>query len=201
MTRGLYPAPENLCDLDPWEDPAVAGEFQSRARQEGTEFDAIALDYLVQAGSTVIAGRHSRCGYPVDAEIEAANGLRFLVLAHGNVGEGSAQPGLSRTDTLAKVGFRALMLHAKSAPPVIVVTSHLPQPNSVGARQLADLHAELGNYLADVVATTGDFAGFQRLRWLLCSTTTAPLERRRAPWWNPGHDLTLFDFLSEDSDA
>lgn len=200
MTRNLSAAPDDPGVTTAWEDPSVAGEFQSRARQEGTEFDAIALDYLEQAGSTVIAGRHSRHGYPVDAEIEAANGNRFVVLAHGNVGEGSAQPGLNRTDTLAKVGFRALMLHAKGAPRVIVATSHLPHPNGTGARQLADLHTELGSYLADVVATTGDFAGFRRLHWLF-NTTPAPTESRRAPWWTPGHDLTLFDFLSEETNA
>src|SRR4051794_18061009 len=111
-----------------YEDPeAVGGDFQSRARREGTEFDAIALDHLEAAGATVVRGRHHRRRYPIDAEIVAPNGGRFLVLAHGNLGTSSSRPGLQRADTLAKVGHRCLSLAWHREPPVIVISSHLPR--------------------------------------------------------------------------
>jgi hypothetical protein len=201
VTPQLFTVPNTL-STPAYEDVgAVSGEFQSRARREGTEFDAIALRHLADAGALVIQGRHKRSHYPVDAEVITPNGGRFLVLAHGNVGESSRQPGLVRSDTLAKVAHRAASLAWLGEPPVVVVTSHLPIPNSTCAHQLADLHTRLGTALIDVVATTGDLAGFRRLRWLF-TADPRPYQPRSAPWWNPGHDLTLFDFLDEgDSNA
>jgi hypothetical protein len=193
MTRPFHTAAEPA-EAPRYEDPAVADKFQSRARREGAEFDAIALDHLAASGAIVVKGQHHRHHYPVDAEILTPNGGRFLVLAHGNIGDSSRQPGLQRPDTLAKVAHRALMLAFAHEPPVIVVTSHLPKPDSTCAHQLADLHHQLGRSLADVVATTGDLGGFHRLQRLF-STETLPAVTKSAPWWNPGHDLTLFDVL------
>jgi hypothetical protein len=92
-------------------------QFQSRARREDGE-DALALDYLAAAGATVVKGQHHRHHYPVDAELLPAIGGRFVVLAHGNIGDSSRQPGLQRPDTLAKVAHRALMLAFHDEPPV-----------------------------------------------------------------------------------
>ncbi len=178
-----------------YEDPAVASEFQSRARREGSEYDAIALDYLEAAGATVIRPQHRRHAYPIDAEIAAPNGGRFLVLAHGNLGDSSRQPGLQRPDTLAKVASRTTAMAWHHEPPVIVVTSHLPKPHSTCAHQLADLHTHLGFGLADVVATTGDLPGYHRLRCLF-TCVPRPNSPAPAPWWNPGHDATLFDLMA-----
>jgi hypothetical protein len=125
-----------------WEEPAVAAEFQSRARRERGEFDAVALDYLESAGATVVRGAHHRHAWPVDAEVVAANGARFLVLAHGNIGTTSRQPGLERPDTLAKVASRVVAMAWHHEPAVVVVTPHLPKPNSACARQLADLRSK-----------------------------------------------------------
>ena len=58
---------------------AVATQFQSRARREGTEFDALALEYLESAGGRVVTGRHVCHHYPVDAEIVALTGQHYLV--------------------------------------------------------------------------------------------------------------------------
>ena len=81
-------------------------EFQSRARREGTEFDAIALEYVEDAGARVVQGRHFHHHHPVDAEIKAPTRRCFLLLAHGSIGDLSSRPGLQRTDTFAKVAHR-----------------------------------------------------------------------------------------------
>ena len=172
----------------------VATQFQSRARREGTEFDALALEYLESAGGRVVAGRHVRHHYPVDAEIMALTGEHYLVLAHGNIGDSSSRPGLQRTDTFAKVVQRVVGLSWHDQPPVVVVNSHLPLPRSTCAHQLADLYCHVGDSLADVVATTGDMPGFQRLSRLFRGDALPP-SLRTAPWHNPGHDITLLDLL------
>lgn len=192
MIGGPLYAISSTANEEPWEDPAVvANDFQARARREGTEFDAIALAYLQSAGATVTQGKHHRHRYPVDAELLAGDGRRFIVLAHGNLGTSSAQPGLRRADTVAKVAHRAVGLSWHHEPPVLIVTSHLPLPHSSCAYQLADLHHHLGAAVADVVATVGDLPGYHRLRRRF---GPGP-DPEWAPWWNPGQDPTLFDHL------
>ena len=171
--------------------PPVDAHFQSRARREGELYDEVALEHLVAAGATVEVGRHKIEHYPVDARMLTANGGRYLVAAHGNFDEGS-QPGLRRPDTVAKIAQRAVMLHAKSALPLIVVTSHLPKPGSATAHHLADLHSLLGPWLVDVVATTGDFAGFLRLQRFF-TDVPRPRQPSPAPWWYADPQLRLFD--------
>ena len=176
--------------------PPVDAHFQSRARREGELFDEVALDHLIAAGAAVDLGRHKIEHYPVDARIVTPNGGRYLVAAHGNFDDGS-QPGLQRVDTVAKVAQRAVMLRAKGALPLIVVTSHLPKPGSATAHHLADLHSLLGPWLVDVVSTTGDLAGFHRLRRLFND-----LPRRQpppAPWWHADPQLRLFDLGGGDA--
>lgn len=173
--------------------PPVDAHFQSRARREGELYDEVALEHLVAAGAVVERGRHKIEHYPVDARIATPNGGRFLVAAHGNFDDGS-QPGLRRTDTVAKVFQRAVMLHAKGAFPLIVVTSHLPKPGSTTAYHLADLHSRLGPWLVDVVATTGDLAGFHRLRRFFADAPR-PRQPRPAPWWYAEPQLRLFDLV------
>lgn len=171
--------------------PPVDAHFQSRARREGELFDEVALEHLVAAGAVVETGRHKIEHYPVDARIVTPNGGRFLVAAHGNFDEGS-QPGLRRPDTVAKVAQRAMMLHAKGALPLIVVTSHLPKAGSATAHHLADLHGYLGPWLVDVVATVGDLGGFHRLQRFF-GDVPRPREPSPAPWWSADPQLRLFD--------
>lgn len=177
--------------------PPVDAHFQSRASREGELYDEIALDHLVAAGAAVERRRHKIEHYPVDARIVAANGGRYLVAAHGNFDEGS-QPGLQRTDTMAKVAQRAVFLHAKGALPLLVVTSHLPKPGSATAHHLADLHGLLGPWLVDVVSTTGDLAGFHRLQRFF-NDLPRPSRPSPAPWWNTDPQLRLFDLGGSDA--
>lgn len=180
--------------LLPYEDlPPVDAHFQSRARREGYEFDAVAMEHLAHAGASAVEGRHTRHRYAVDGLVRTANGRQFLVLAHGNLGDASSQPGLVRPDTVAKVVERVVMLRFHGEPPVVVVTSHLPRPMSVGAHHLADLHRLVGaEGLIDIVATTGDFLGFRRLQ-RYCTAEPRPVEPLPAPWWDPSHRPTLLD--------
>ncbi len=112
----------------------------------------------------VVHGRHLRHHYPVAPRIVAPTGQRFLVLAHGNIGDSSSRPGLQRTPTPSP-RWRTVSSGSVGSdePTVLVITSHLPLPRSTCAHQLADLHRNVGDALADVVATTADMAGFQRL--------------------------------------
>ena len=177
--------------------PAVDAHFQGRARREGELFDEVALEHLVAAGAVVELGRHKIEHYPVDARIAAPNGGRYLVAAHGNFDDGE-RPGLQRVDTVAKVAQRAVMLHAKCALPLVVVTSHLPKAGSATAHHLADLHSLLGPWLVDVVATTGDLAGFQRLQRFF-TELPRPRQPLPAPWWHADPQLRLFDLGGGDA--
>lgn len=173
--------------------PQVDAHFQSRARREGELFDEVALEHLSRAGAVVERGRHKVAHYAVDGLIRTPNGGRYLVAAHGNFDDGE-RPGLRRTDTLAKVAQRAVMLHARDALPLVVVTSHLPRPGTAPAFHLADLHVLLGPWLIDVVATSGDFAGFHRLRAFF-TQEPRPAAPASAPWWFPHPQLSLFPEL------
>jgi hypothetical protein len=178
----LFPGGEDAIARVPFERlPVPDAHFQSRARREGAEFDAIALEFLERAGSRVVLGRHHIGAYPVDAQIIAANGLRLIVAAHGQLDDSGRQPGLQRTDTLAKLAWRAVMLKRLGAPPLIAATSHLPKRGSACCRQLADLGGVCDAWLVDVVATVGDLAGFQRLHWYF-TTEPPPTTPRPAPW-------------------
>ena len=164
-------------DLDP-----AAGNFQGRAKREGTEFKVAALEYLEAAGCEVLTGGHHVAAYPVDGLVRTPNGQRLLVAAHGVFDDGP-QAGLRRTDTVHKLGHRAHALHRRSAARLVVVTSHLPEPGTAAARYLADLHQDLGDWLVDVLATTGDFVGLARFtRWATVPLLVPPAP---APWWSP----------------
>ncbi|MGH9183049.1 MAG: hypothetical protein ACRDZ9_04430 [Acidimicrobiales bacterium] len=146
----------------------------------------MALEHLVAAGAVVEVGRHKIEHYPVDAHIVTPSGGRYLVAPHGNFDEG-AQPGLRRPD---KVAQRAVMLHAEG-PALNVATSHLPKPGSAAAHHLADRHLLLGAVAGRLVATTGDFAGFHRLRRYFAELPR-PRRPSPAPWWHADPQLRLF---------
>lgn len=174
-------------DADPaFEDAAeIAGGFQGRAKREGTEFKVEALEYIERAGCAILQHGHHVASYPVDALVRTPNGVRLIVACHGVFDDGR-QAGLRRTDTVHKLGHRAHALRRRSAARLLVVTSHLPESGTQAARYLADLHEDLGDWLVDVIATTGDLAGFQRfLRWSTLPIVGPPM---LAPWWSAVSD-------------
>lgn len=155
--------------------PAPASPFQARAVAEGADFDAIAFDFMEQAGGTMERFGGEVDGIPVDGLVRGTNGRRFLVAAHGTI-DGGPQAGLRRVDTVHKVGHRASML-APGSPPLLVLTSHLPAAGSKAAFYLARSRA----HIFDVIATTGDLAGFLRLTHYL-KGTGGSLEPQAALW-------------------
>ncbi len=140
-------------------DRATAG--QARARSAGHLFDEIAIDYLSAAGAHLVAGGLRVDEVHVDAIVRGTvNGVSFWVNAHGVLDREGNQPGLQRTDTVLKAIGTAYILGQKiDRLPIILITSHLPAHGSAAARQLA----AVGSLFFDVVATTGDLRGLQRL--------------------------------------
>lgn len=149
--------------------PDLARQGQSGARREGFDFDEIALDWLQTAGAEIVATRLAVGAVGIDAHIRGANGKQFWVLAHGNVDveSTSRHPGLTRSDTIRKAGASAALLHRRmGAFPVLLVTSHLPDPNRAAGKWLAELRF----CLFDVVSVNGDLAGYQRVLHYLTAT-------------------------------
>ncbi|MEA2460661.1 MAG: hypothetical protein QOH90_838 [Actinomycetota bacterium] len=140
--------------------PAQGADFQARASAEGADYDEIAFEFLELAGGTVERVHHF-ASIPVDAIVTGANGRRFLVAAHGTIDD-HAQSGLRRVETVHKAGHRAFLL-PEDAPPLIVLTSHLPR----GGTQPAVYLARSAARIFDVIATKGDLRGFTRLKTYL----------------------------------
>ncbi len=155
----LFQLPPDASD-DPYEGdiPKIVSAFQQRSVSEGAEFDEIAFIALEEAGGTIEETGGEVDGIPIDGIVRGPNGRRFLVAAHGTIDDGP-QAGLRRVDTVHKVGHRASLL-PPWAPPLLVLTSHLPPAGSKAAFYLA----KSAPHIFDVVATTGDLGGFMRLQ-------------------------------------
>jgi len=184
----LLPA---IDEHEPYESlPDVAAGFQGRGAREGAEFDELAMAYLESAGATISQRGGKLAGISIDALVRGTNGKVFCVLAHGNIDDGP-RPGLRRTDTVRKAGDTAFLLaEDPHTPPLLVVTSHLPVSDG-RSHQAALLLSRHRRVIFDVVATTGDLAGFGRLRRYL-SARPAPASPEPAPWWHvPEEQLQL----------
>ena len=173
----------------PFEDlPTEGAWFNGRCRAAGADFTEMALQYLQAAGATVERRGGKVAGIQIGAVVRGRNGRRFVVLAHGTPDTG-ARAGFKRSDTVKKAGFDAVMLRRQGALPVLMVTSHLPA-TGVCAAFLAKLQPDV----ADVVATEGDLAGFQRLRKLFgASPVGDSREPIDPPWQAPPGQAALFD--------
>lgn len=167
--------------------PEVTAPFQGRGRREGSEFDQVALDYLESAGGVITDRGGKIAGIPIDGLVRGTNSKVFCILAHGNIDDGP-RPGLRRTDTVRKAGDTAFLLaDVPHTPPLLVVTSHLPTQG----RQAALLLSRHRRVIFDVVATTGDLAGFHRLQRYF-TAQSAPERPDPAPWrFLPNEQLEL----------
>lgn len=194
-SQALRAVPAAAGAIEPYEDlPAPAAWFQARAATAGADFDDEAFAFVVSAGGHVERRGLSVAGHPVDGLVRGTNGVAFLVAAHGTPDAGvSPQDGLRRTDTVLKLGCRAVMWVRGGAPPLLVITSALPRAGSAAARYLADL----GPDIFDVVAATGDLGGYLRLRRYLQSDPPLQLPLP-APWRARAHQLSL---LGDDDGA
>jgi hypothetical protein len=177
----------------PWQGDLDDANFQTLARVTGDDFKRHAIDFLEkQARAAGVPVRFTRTRYlglwPVDAIIELPAGPCALI-AHGCFDDGRLA-GLKRTDTVIKMLGTLHSLAAEQQHPALVITSHLPHPNSRAARLLAAASTQLGAALLDIIATTHDFAGTRRLHTLLTATTLTPPD---APWRQQHHhQLDLF---------
>lgn len=139
--------------------PEGPSYFQARASVEGADFDDVAVRYVAEAGGWVERRGGHVDDIPIDGVVRGTSGATFLLAAHGTFDDGP-QSGLRRVDTVHKVGHRAALLAKGDNPPLLVITSHLPRAGSKAALYLARSREDI----FDVVATTGDLGGFQRLR-------------------------------------
>jgi hypothetical protein len=168
-------------------DPGESAYFQARASAAGADFKQIAKEWVEQAGGTIEADRMMVGVHPVDALVRGINGSRYLLLARGTP-DGGPRAGLRRTDTVLKMGCRAVLIARRTDLPLLVVTSHLPTPTSRSGRILADLHKDI----FDVVATEGDLGGFHRLHQYF-TQVPRPTDPLPAPWRSRHAQESLFD--------
>lgn len=167
------PAPAD----EPYEDlPTAYAAFQALASAAGADFKDMAREWIVQAGGELEAGKLKFDNYPADGLVRGQNGARFVLLARGTPDDGE-RAGLRRNDTVLKMGCRAMMIARRTDFPILVVTSHLPDPASRAGRILSDLHTDI----FDVAATVGDLAGFQRFRRHL-TEAPAPTDPLPSVW-------------------
>lgn len=190
--NALKPIPDRAADeLFEGDIPNPAQAGQARARAASEEFKPLAHTWMQEAGARIVRGRHKVGSYEVEAEIVGPNGRRLLVLIHGVPDDGE-RAGLRRTDTVKKAGFDAIMICRLRNLPVLLITSHMPE-TGVAKSMLADCSDDI----FDVFATSGDFAGFQRLqRYLHDDPSLGPLP---APWReDPSQrEPELFDMLDQ----
>ncbi len=161
----------------PYEDlPITYSDFQALASAAGADFKEMAREWIVQAGGVIEAGKLKFDSYPADGLVRGRNGARFVLLARGTPDDGH-RSGLRRNDTVLKMGCRAIMIARRTDLPILVVTSHLPDPGSRAGRILSDLHSDI----VDVAATAGDLAGFRRFRRHL-TEVPAPSDPLASVW-------------------
>jgi hypothetical protein len=165
-------------------------EAQARSSLHGREFDGEAFDLLRKVGAQIVEEYPRLFGhYRLDALVEGTNGSRFYVVAHGTPDRTDRhQAGLKRTDTVLKLGFKALMLRERRCEhPLLVLTSHMPKSGS----RSAFLLAELRDAVFDVIRTSGSLDDRQRMDRYLNDPDgyDSPLE---AEWRQT--QLTLDDF-------
>jgi hypothetical protein len=173
---------------EPYENlPDQTAYFQARASAAGADFKQMAKEWISQAGGAIEADKMMVGVHPVDALIRGRNGARYLLLARGTP-DGGPKAGLRRSDTVLKMGCRAVMIARRTDLPILVVTSHLPAPGSSAGQILADLHSDI----FDVAALEGDLHGYQRIHRYLTEVPppTSPLP---APWRNGNDQGILFD--------
>lgn len=112
--------------------------FQARGVRQGRQFDVQCrvvlqdLGFAVGDKPFVVAD----LGVEFDAEIKSRAGKVYWCEFKGSW-HGS-RPGLRRTDTVKKALADAFLAHlaARGYPPVIFLTTHVPQPGSSGHRML-----------------------------------------------------------------
>ena len=112
-------------------------DFQARASQQGQAFEDQAVIVLESLGY-VILGRNvvdDDLGIEVVVELRGPDGTVYWAEFKGSWA--GRQPGLRRTDTVKKALANAFLANAAGdRPPMIILTSHLPEPGTRGETML-----------------------------------------------------------------
>lgn len=145
------PAADNLLDAD---------DFQRRATAQGKRAKEIARELLQKSGFvSVDAGPRLRSGVEVNFVAVDAAGHRWMFDVSGAFS--SNRPGLKRTDTLWKSLGKAAVIRAdESAPPLIFLTTNLPDKGSAGYSALQSARGRLFHDALEMFSLEGQ----QRLR-------------------------------------
>ena len=119
-------------------DPAPNFDFQARAGQEGRKAREMARAVLEERGFSHIQEKiRFSCGVEINFEAVDQQGRKWLFGVSGAFSI-TQRPGLRRTDTLWKALGKAAVLHAVGqSPPLVLLTTDRPAPNSGGHRALA----------------------------------------------------------------
>ncbi len=145
------PAPGHFIDPD---------DFQRRATEQGRRAKEIAKELLEKSGFISIdEGHRLRNGVEVNFIAVDACGHRWMFDVSGAFS--SNRPGLKRTDTLWKSLGKAAVIRAdEAAPPLIFLTTNLPDKGSAGYSALQSARGRLFHDAIEMFS----FEGQQRLR-------------------------------------
>ncbi len=138
--------------------------FQSRSTKVGVAFRKDCQNLLESIGFTFIQ-KHERLdefGISVELIYENKRGVALFFEVAGTDEEepASDRPGLERTDTVKKIIATAFLAQRATGRPTIVLTSHIPNPNSSSGKML-NLSGRYVIY--DVINIYSD-AGIEKLK-------------------------------------
>lgn len=136
--------------------------FQRRATEVGAAFETLSAPALTGAGFDILDWHYyiGQIGIQVDFRCRNKKGVEFLIECKGSLH--GTRPGLERTDTTKKALCNAFLVRHAGLGPFLLLTSHLPQPDSDSFRMLQAAGRET---VLDVIAVH-DKAQMKRLEWL-----------------------------------
>jgi Holliday junction resolvase-like predicted endonuclease len=121
--------------------------FQKAAGDQGKAFEDIVRTVLTVSGAQIVDQnwKDPATLEQVDFVARTSSGVEFWVEAKGSW-QGRTK-GLERSDTTKKAvanGWHLTYVHGEDRPPYVLITSHLPKPGTVAAREIEDAeHAGL----------------------------------------------------------
>jgi len=139
-------------------------QFQKRATEIGSAFREECQKLLENLGFEFI-GKYEpleKHGVQIELVYNNKEDISLFFEAAGTPEEepASPRPGLERTDTVKKIIGTAYLVHKYTGTPIIVLTSHLPNPNSASEKML---QSALGDVIYDVICVYDD-NDIERLR-------------------------------------
>jgi len=132
-------------------------QFQKRSTEIGSAFHNECRKLLNSLGFEFIGKNEPLKNYGVQVELIYNNkkdiSLFFEAAGTNEQFPESNRPGLERTDTVRKIIGTAYLVHKYTGIPLIILTSHLPNPNSASEKMLKSV---LGDIIYDVISIRED---------------------------------------------